>query len=269
MEATTDELIETEDEARIRQLNWCPPAERLLIAIPSYDGRYFDNMVAGLFAALPNLPCKVTFRGLSRDPYIDRARNALVTEFLLGTDATDLLFLDADVGQPQEALARIASFERPFVAGAYPKKEAKEGFPVDLLPGLQATDESGLLEVLMAPTGFLRLNRKVFDVLPQYPTIGHNGKLQLGYYWTGFVGQPQIGYKGVDTSKLASWIGEDVRMAHLWRSVGGKIFIDPNLDFQHVGQWTWQGNFSDYLRRVCRNPTPEEQEMATLEAADD
>jgi hypothetical protein len=47
------------------------------------------------------------------------------------------------------------------------------------------------------------------------------------------------------------FVGEDVAFSATWRHLGGKIWVLPNLNFQHVGLKTHEGNFSNYLMRVC------------------
>ena len=217
--------------------DWCPPAKRLMIAIPAYTETVSDYTVASLFAS-QGIDFQIDVRTISRDPYIHRARNALVTEFLQG-EATDLLFLDSDVGFDPTALARIGHAEKPFVAGVYPKKTDGElDFPLDILPGIQATDMNGLLEVRMVPTGFLRLNRSVFEHMPYEIYRGTKGQVQFGYFDT-FLGGGEF-------------IGEDVRFCRQWRERGGKIWLLPDITFQHLGFKTWEGNFHQHLLKICQ-----------------
>lgn len=186
------------------------------------------------------------------DPYLDNARNALVTEFL-ESDCTDLLFWDADVGAEPNAFARLVKARRPYIACLYPKKQDLLEFPVDFIdPSNVRGNEEGLVEVKMVPTGFLRLNRAVFDVMPHvdYPC---NGKTYKGYFWT------QITPTG--------YIGEDVMFAHMWRRLGGKIFVVPDINMWHTGKKTWHGNMHNWMMATFHRGEAELKEELEREVA--
>ena len=209
----------------------CEPAKHLLIVIPSYTGKVAIETMASVVCS-QGIDFKVGFQSVSRDPYIDRARNALVTHFLTETDATDLLFIDDDLGFPLDAIAKIGHSTRPFVGGVYRTKDEKIHFPVDFLDGPKIRDEDGLLEVSMIPTGFLRLNRGVFDFI-QHVVYENQGRKQIGFF-KALMGD-------------GKYVGEDVAFCHEWRGAGGKIFCMPDLTFQHVGLKTYEGNLHQHL----------------------
>lgn len=208
-------------------IEFCAPASHILIAVPCYTGRPTIEMVASIVSQ-QNVPCRLEFRSIARDPYIDRARNSLVTEFLLGTQATDLLFIDDDVGFELEAVRKIALTQRPFVGGVYPERKDDTNFPFDLLPGEVATNSEGLLEVSMVPTGFLRLNRAVFDLMPHKEVV-------------------ERGAKRLDFFRKNEEVGEDVDFCRRWREINGKIFVIPDISFSHTGPKSWEGNLHHHL----------------------
>jgi hypothetical protein len=209
----------------------CDPVKHLLIAIPSYSGKLAIETAASIITS-QGIDFRVSFQSVSRDPYVDRARNALVTHFLTETDATDLLFVDDDLGFSLDAIARIGHSTRPFVGGSYRTKEDKIKFPADFLPGPKIRDEEGLIEMAMIPTGFLRLNRAVFDFVPHI-VYEHQDRRQIGYF-RNVVGD-------------GKYVGEDVAFCHEWRSAGGKIFCMSDITFYHVGLKTWEGNLHQHL----------------------
>ena len=216
----------------------CEPVKRLFVAIPSYAGHPHHSSSAAielLQLVLGKIGVELDqILYMAGDPYLDNVRNGLVTSFL-ESEATDLLFVDDDVAFEPNAVARICKARKPFIACIYPKKMDEETYPVDLMPGPQATDEFGHLEVKMAPTGFLRLNRAVFDVMPHvdYPC---NSKTYRGHFWT------QITPQG--------YIGEDVMFCGLWRALGGRIWAIPEVTLYHSGGKTWRGNLHEWLKRT-------------------
>ncbi|WP_369347540.1 hypothetical protein [Acetobacter okinawensis] len=69
------------------------------------------------------LQVPMTLSLLGDDAMISRARNTLMHKFLTLSDATHLLFIDADIGFPAEAPARLLAAGKDVVAGAYPIRE--------------------------------------------------------------------------------------------------------------------------------------------------
>jgi hypothetical protein len=59
---------------------------------------------------------------LGYDSLITRSRNALVAKFMDRTDATHLMFVDADITYQPAQILRMAAFDQDVVAGMYPLK---------------------------------------------------------------------------------------------------------------------------------------------------
>lgn len=99
-----------------------------MVATPLYGGAEGDYLrsVVGLAGAAERAGVPCAFAWLSNNPVIDRARNVLAAAFLQ-SDATHLVFIDADVGfVPEELLGlvqRMAGDHALAVVGApYPKR---------------------------------------------------------------------------------------------------------------------------------------------------
>lgn len=170
--------------------------------------------------------------------HVDDARNSLVREFLK-TDATDMVFVDADVGFRPEDLLRLVSVDRDVVAGIYPKKEDDESFPVIPLPGEIWADADGLVEVEGVPTGFLRIRRHVLETLRANATsfIGQNGEDEPYHL---------IFERMIAGNRRMSG---DYAFCHKWRKTGGRIFVDPEMVFTHTGAKSWTGSLGGWWKR--------------------
>jgi len=230
----------------------CEPAKKLQIAIPSYSGKIAIETIASIMGSA-DIPCQIEFQSVSRDPYIDRSRNALVTNFLLESDATDLLFLDDDVGFDPQTIRQIVLARRPVVAAVYPVKEFPIKFPIDFLPGPVRSDEEGLIQLAMMPTGLMRLNRTVFDYMPYDVYENGKGQRQLGFFRTLRPGPVQVG-NWRDAPISGKYIGEDVYFCWEWRERGGQVFVSPNHDLTHTGLYTWEGNLHRWLLETSTRP---------------
>lgn len=157
---------------------------------------------------------------------ISLAREAIVQHFL-ESDCTDLVFVDDDVCWQAGALLSLLDRPVDVVAGIYPKRTLPLQWPVGWLEGqkeLHAVD--GLLEVASVPTGFLRLSRACLERMHKVygPGMFDNIRHETGRY------------------------SEDISFCRRWRSIGGKVWIDPEIAMVHVGPHGFAGHLGDWLR---------------------
>lgn len=217
------------------------PARELWIAVPAYTGDIAHETIYSLDLAQKHAQTKGVLCALDIMAgccYLDLARSHMVSRFL-ESDFTDMLFIDADVALPLEALAEIAAVTKPVVCGIYPKKvDGTPSWPVELPAGENWSDAEGCLEITHAPTGFLRIHRSVFAAMREHvPEVGNAYKpgefirmffqcvVRDGAYW-----------------------GEDFEFSNRWRALGGKLWALPDLRFGHVGKKCWTGVWGDALK---------------------
>lgn len=182
------------------------------------------------------------------DPYIQKARNNLVKQFL--ESDCDIFFFVADdlEWNPEDAL-KVIETNGEVVAGVYPQKSSNPiKYPVSVERGGQGiplTRPDGCISAKRVQTGFLRINRIVFEnIVSGYPELAfygvYNGK-PIGMSHDFF---PQ----GVHNHR---WIGEDYAFCDLWTGLGGKIWIVPDIDFSHyAGGREYFGNYHEYLKQL-------------------
>jgi len=179
------------------------------------------------------------YKQVGGDQFIAKARNRLITEFLTEYPmATDLFFIDDDVGWPADAVIKFLNRPEDIVAGAYPKKTDKPEFPVELSMGEDGglIEKDGLYQANLAPTGFMRIKRRVLEALvkdcPTYTEACIEGKAQR---WALFEA-------GANYDK-GEWWGEDYVFCQKARNAGFSVWIDPDIEFTHRGNKRWAGNF--------------------------
>ncbi|MBS0219144.1 MAG: hypothetical protein JSR91_00230 [Proteobacteria bacterium] len=213
------------------------PARRVRIAVPTYSGSLFEEMQRSLAAGL----LRLKDAGIEVEEvdilagccYLDHARNVLAARFLNGT-ATDLIFLDADVGFEGESLLRLCRRRRPLVAGIYPKKMDEPEYPVGVIGGEVWADKEGLVDCWMAPTGFMRINRTVFGAL-EVPRYRHPGLDLIGAYFRCAV-------------RDDTYWGEDVEFCRLVREAGGHVHAFAEMNFTHSSPTkVYRGNWGKHL----------------------
>lgn len=181
-------------------------------------------------------------------PFIDHARNILCNRFLHEfPEATDLFFLDDDIGWPPEAVLRLLEHDVDVVAGVYPFKQDEGGFPASILADQtthQPLERNGLIRAAHVPAGFLRLRRSVIRRMaegqPTYPFRRSDGVIEI---------TSNIFRTGYDET-TGERLGEDVDFCWRWAAMGGEMWIDPDIQFSHVGRKRWHGNFAEAIAQV-------------------
>ncbi len=177
------------------------------------------------------------------DCFIAKVRNKIVTEFLDGfPDATDLFFLDDDIGWPALKVVEFLSRPEDVICGIYPKKSDDADFPVELsVVDGALVDRDGLVKANAAGAGFMRIKRHVLETLA---ASAHKFKdLELGGDVREFYGifETGIGPNGW-------WWGEDYAFCQKWIGAGGEIWVDPAIEFSHRGQKKWTASLSDHMQ---------------------
>jgi hypothetical protein len=178
------------------------------------------------------------------DPYLAKVRNRLVTEFLRDfPDMENLFFLDDDVGFPAQKVIEFLLRPEDVVCGIYPKKSEKVDFPVHLSCD-RATgnliEQNGMIGALAVGAGFLRIKRHVLEKMAD-EAMKYTESLDepLEYFYNIF---------SMGMGDDGQWWGEDYVFCKKWTNMGGKIWVDPDIDFTHRGTRGWQGNLSKHLQ---------------------
>ena len=220
----------------------CPPAENLIIAIPAYKGINHIELTWGLFGvqlALHQHGIKSDLIYMRHNWSIPDARNTLAHLFLKQTAATDLLFLDYDVGCSTDAIVKMALARRPVVTAFYrikrPDNELQ--WAGRLKNPFRLEFENGLIKgAEVGPCGFMRINRSVFEVLRPHCATYTNDVGEVTQFFRSGPRDGQI-------------YTEDAEFCAQWQSLGGEIYVLPDVTLTHSGNFTWTGNFYEWLQQ--------------------
>jgi hypothetical protein len=215
---------------------------KVFFATPTYDFGFSAEYTASMLMTgyhLAHQKIQMCAQFVGGMCFIDIARNKLVTGFL-NTDATDLFFIDADVGWDYKCIPRFLDYEEEIVAGLVPKRAEPTFYHDNALTSV--ISPNGLLESLEAPTAFMRIRRSVFEKLDlAHPEYANHFTLDCGpaYFQTGYVPKP-------DKDGFKDFLGEDIFFCRQWIAMGGKIWIDPQVEFSHRGSKEWKGMFIEH-----------------------
>lgn len=211
------------------------------IATPAYGGvvtvPYLQSMI-DLAILLMQAKIPLTRGFIVNSALVHDARNRLVRDFL-ASPATDLLFIDADIGFDAYGGLRLIRSKEDVIGGAYPKKTDNlmfnAGFRSD------AKTKGRLISVDYLGAGFLKISRAaILKMIATWP------ERQYGDSDNDAV--PAIFDTCMDGGKLA---GEDVLFCRRWAECGGTVWCDPDIDFCHTGTKDFTGNFGEILKRAA------------------
>ena len=216
--------------------------KHLFIATPAHSGDVRCEYVQSLMPTLSLLSQNgwaFTHSFIIGNSLVHDARNRLVAWFLKNKEATDLLFIDADIAwQPADVL-RLAESSCTVIGGAYPqKREDKHLFNVaGIQPGPGPT-----FEVDYIGTGFLKIKRAVIEKMVRKHPEWIYGDDHGEECWAVF--DTQLGGGKIQ--------GEDTLFCRRWREMGGKVHFAPDMTLWHVGNKAYRGNFAELMARASQ-----------------
>jgi hypothetical protein len=230
----------------------------LVIGTPAYGGMMCTEYVQSLLAlkeACLQYNIKLTCIFLGNESLIQRGRNTIAWHFL-NTDATHLMFIDADQKFVPNDIARMIKADKGIIAGAVPMKginwdKVRQGavlnhpdlsrltgiFNVNKLPGHEMMNPNEPFQVKHVGTGFMLIRRDVFDELAPH----------VGWYKNGASSIPPedkvydfFKVQNVDNQLLS----EDYNFCHMYREHGGTVWVAPWCDLGHFGAYLFNGQYA-------------------------
>lgn len=221
---------------------------KVYIAMMSRDNPDIKTQfcMAQSFRELERERIKYRFKFIRAPSLIQRARNQFVADFM-ASDCTDLVMIDDDVAWENGAMLRLLSHDVDLVAGLYPKREDPLTFPLRRLAETHVDRSTGLMEVELVPTGFLRLTRAWGERMAAgYPDLAYRdnevpGGVAHAFFWVDLGPDPDA------PGGMQTMVGEDFSMCRKWRAIGGKVYADVLLSFEHRGGKSFSGCYADAL----------------------
>lgn len=232
---------------------------KIFVATPCYGGLVTQEYMESVVACAGVLQVPMTLSLLGDDALVCRARNTLLNKFLNLSDASHLLFIDADIGFPSEAPAQLLASGKDVVAGMYPirdrfwdkktQQNVLRGEPqetaslryVGETDAMHETWEKGpLVKTHYAGTGFMMISRKAVQrMVKSYPETKYRRIDVAG----GEDAEPS--YALFDSSidpETGTYLSEDFTFCRRWREIGGEVWLDTSIELAHVGRASFPGN---------------------------
>ena len=242
-----------------------PARRKVFVATPMYGGMctgFYTQSVLQMQMMFMRNQVESALSFVFNESLIQRARNSLAHAFLK-TDATHLLFIDADLRFDPEGVYKMLEANKDVICGIYPKKEinwemvkrgVEAGAPAEDLKfytgswvinlagyaGSATFDPTKPLEIWAGGTGMMLIKRKVFEKLMKVTPSYANDMVDLA----GTLKNQERIYNFFSlsiepgTDRLLS---EDYHFCREWRNIGGKVYAAPWLTPGHVGSYLFEG----------------------------
>lgn len=207
--------------------------------------------------------------------HVDDARNNIIRKFLR-SDCTDLFFIDSDMGWRANDIIRLLKKPGDIVAGVYRYKSDTEGYPFHPGEGKRESNEHGLFEMPKAATGFMRIRRPVLQALYDAEiakgrkTWGKGDNRENDIPLARIVERAflsELDLSNLDISNLESYHSGDYVLCLKARQLGFEVFVDVDMEFEHVGEKVWKGHAGQWLRN--RQGIENEVFMAAIKSLHD
>ena len=224
------------------------PFSGLMIATPCYGGM----VTSAYLLSMVRTGAVLTARGIRHelvtaagDSLVMRARNTLVSVFM-ASGHSHLMFIDADIEWPAEAVVALLKADKDVICGAYPKKVLPKTYAVNVLDGPR--DAPGPIEIKEAAAGFLMIRRAVFERMMQaYPQTRYGGSDGLSDHLRQFT-YALFDCMIDETDGERQYISEDYGFCRRWRAIGGRIWLDPRIELRHHGATVFEGKAAELQR---------------------
>lgn len=220
----------------------------LFIACPAYRGEVKANWVISLINETHILhqaggEVEIHFKS---DSLINRCRNRLVTEFLLST-CSHMLMWDTDNYPMRPGWVKgLLETGHDVVGGAVVLKDGKgDKFAMRFgqTGDLELEAVNGCLPVDMIGTGFMMVSRKaIIKMIAKMPET-----LYLAGRWMDNPGRAEW-HLFADVVRNHDHLSEDFEFCARWKDIGGKIYVQPDINFVHEGECPFTGSFSETFK---------------------
>jgi hypothetical protein len=215
----------------------------VFIALPAYDFKVSLKLAISLarFAqAAPQHGISIQIGSVCGCSVVSRARN-LLTQDMLDSECTDLMFIDADINFESDDIFRLMAWtsdpKKGIVAGVPRTRSVAKTYIATM--DYDENDEltmngMGLVRAKRVATAFMMVRRDVFEKLndahPEWRYYDERSKRTV----------PCI-FDFMKTDE--GYIGEDYLFCDRAREEGFEVWIDPTIKLGHMGVQEYEGHF--------------------------
>ena len=247
---------------------------KLLVCTPCYGGQCYTGYLRstiGLVQLLTQLGIEHEIYTLDSESLITRARNSMSARFIGDESFTHLLFIDADITYNPQTVLRLLMSKKQVCGACYPKKvlnwdKVRENVINNKNKGLTNDEllaksldyvvnvvaegnedvksvniQNGFVRVSNLGTGFLLIERSVFDIMvAKYPEQNYENDIE-GYDIPQTKGNFYLFFDTMVHPESKRYLSEDYAFCQKWINCGGEIYMDIFSPLIHTGWFNYKG----------------------------
>lgn len=228
--------------------------KKIYIALPAYNMAVTSLCAQSLFALGQRLMAMGILGGIVTLSIADivEARNVFLSLFFDKTDATHILFIDADMQFSPDMIADMILFDMPLVGAIYPAKILPPVFVGRPLGDPPYEVVNGFMKVDGVGGGLMLVRRDCVEIMDKaYPELTESVN-------RGFITHPII--KGAGLERVICAFkpivhegfrrSEDLSFCFRWRNLGQDIWANVAYDIGHTGPHTYASRFLEVATGV-------------------
>ena len=217
---------------------------KIFFGIPAYDHKVSLKQAISLMRFAQQAPAHgidITVGSICGCSVVSRARNLLVQDFL-ESDATDLMFIDADINfQPEDVIRLMAWVTEPGIgvaAGIPCARKVEKTYIVTLDEDENGVTMNGmgLVRAKRVATAFMMIKREVIETL-----------VKANPQWNYWDDRTQRTLSAIFDFEVKenSYVGEDYVFCDRARAAGFQVWVDPTIKLGHMGTIEYEGDYGN------------------------
>jgi hypothetical protein len=234
--------------------------KKLFIGLPAYDFKVSVKMAIALAEFCVKAQqhgVSIQISNVSGCSVVSRVRNIIANEFL-ESEAEHLLMIDSDMTFNADDVFRMLAWNqtKPIVAGVGVARKKEKVYFSSLDQDEDNNiimDRMGLVKVKRVGTGFIMIQRSVFETMrdahPEWKYMDQNtGKMLQSFF--DFKSTPD------------GYVGEDYVFCDRAHEHGFTAWVDPTIKLGHMGVMEYEGSFGEDFLYPLLKPIDAKKEAA-------
>ena len=125
--------------------------------------------------------------------------------------------------------------------------------------GREIHNSNGLIKLKDAATGFMLIKREaILKMIDAYPELYFNNDLDLPEEeakWTYLL------FDVMHEQETKRYLSEDYAFCRRWQKIGGEVWLDPLVELDHVGHFTFNGDIKKLFLTTNDPNAPSNDEL--------
>jgi hypothetical protein len=200
-------------------------------------------------------------------PEVSEARNILLTAWYDNMpDSTHLLFIDSDMGFDPSVVIDFLTFNEPMVGALYTRKTIPIQWAASGLGDTHAERRGDFMKVAGLGMGCFLIRRDAIDIMLQKMPELSDERMQFHAAKDMLPKRIIRAFDGFDNPDQSTTgrLSEDLAFCCRWRQCGGDVWAAMHHTIEHVGMYSYKGNYLEHIAQKVDSGEVQERPPSTL-----